>query len=509
MSNRIKNILMPGVVLPLAAGGVTGCLIFIFKLAAGYVVQASERIYALVRANALYLPLLLIGALAVGAIAVILLKYEKNAAGGGISTSVAVVRGLLTFKWLRTLITVFFAALLTYFGGVPLGNEGPSVQMGTAVGEGTVSLLAKNRSIWRRYVMTGSASAGFAAATGAPLSGIIFSAEELHERITPTLMLSAVSAVGASFGVTELLCFLTSGSSSLFHISIKSALPFKFVWMAAVVGIACALVCVLYTKSHTLFGKLISKADGSVLARIKVLLVFLATAVTGFFFSQCVGSGHDLIESVLEGSGVWYMLTVFLLLRMLLMLTANNFGVTGGLFVPNLTFGALIGILCAKGFNAIGALPSEYNVIMVCVAMSAYLCANSRIPFTAAVFGLEALCGFSNILAVIVAVACSYIAVRLINVKTCDEVSIERREMMLDAADNGKSVKCSYTVMPDSFASGRYACDILLPYGCELVSPKKGRFTANESVKLVCKQSALSCLEDIFGKQSECESTVA
>ena len=68
---------------------------------------------------------------------------------------------------------LFFGSVTSFLIGVPLGNEGPSVLMGTAVGKGCTDTLAKKHPAWSRYSMTGGACAGFAVATGAPISGIL------------------------------------------------------------------------------------------------------------------------------------------------------------------------------------------------------------------------------------------------------------------------------------------------------------------------------------------------
>ena len=70
---------------------------------------------------------------------------------------------------------------IAFFTGLPLGNEGPSVLIGTALGRGTNNLFNRTPA-WDRYVMTGGAAAGFAVATGAPATGIIFALEEVHKR---------------------------------------------------------------------------------------------------------------------------------------------------------------------------------------------------------------------------------------------------------------------------------------------------------------------------------------
>ena len=508
MSNKIKNIIMPGFLLPAIAGGITGALIFLFKLAANCVISGSGRIYTFVRANPFFLPILIIGAILIAFASYLFRRFDETSAGGGISTSIAIVRGVLSFRWFRNLVSVFCAAMLSYFVGVPLGNEGPSVQMGTAIGSGTSNIFAKKSKAWHRYVMTGSASAGFGAATGAPLSGILFALEELQERISPMIFLSASSAVAASYGVSELLCLLTGKSSALFHLSVGVTLPMKNLWMVLVVGVMCGLAAVLFAKCHTAFGTFLRRKGDKLPVFLKLTSVFLFVSVIGYFFAECLGSGHDLIEVLFEGDGVWYMLLLILVLRMLLMLTANNIGVTGGLFVPNLTFGALIGALCAILFRSIGILSSEYCVILVTVAMSAYLCANSCIPITALCFGIEVLCGGKNILSFAVAVLASYAVVKLLKSKTCDEISIERREEEY-AEKAGNRIFGEYEVGKDSFAVGKLKSDLPLPFGSEISGKTKGIIKCGDVLKVSCFAEDKKALEEIFGKQPEESASVA
>ena len=87
-------------------------------------------------------------------------KHIPECRGGGIPRSEGVLRGVLSFRWLKTLLGTFFGSMLSFVCGLPLGSEGPAVLMGTSVGK---MCVPKKRSMWNRYVMTGGAGAGAAA----------------------------------------------------------------------------------------------------------------------------------------------------------------------------------------------------------------------------------------------------------------------------------------------------------------------------------------------------------
>ncbi|MBQ8504316.1 MAG: chloride channel protein [Clostridia bacterium] len=477
----IKNILLPCLVYSGLTGIFTGCLIFLFKLSVSRVVPFSESVYAFVRENPAFLPLLLIGAAAVGGISALILHYAPDCKGGGIPTAITLLRGLVSFSWVKSIFLLFPSALLTYLCGVPLGTEGPSVQMGTAVGRGTVRIFVKKHLAWDRFVMTGGASAGFAAATGAPLTGIFFSFEEAHKRFSPMLfMVSAVSAL-TSTAVMQLLCPLAGISPSLFHLKTDASLPLTFLWSAAIIGIICGLVGAGFTKLYGIIHSFIDTKLKKIPFAVKIILVFTMTAVIGFFIPDCLGSGDGLIEALFDRQGAWQMLIVCFCIRGIMLIIANNVGITGGLFVPTLAFGAVIGGLCGKAMIGMGILPEEYYIITVVLGIASFLSASSRTPIMATAFTIEALCGLQNILPVIMGVTLSYITVETLGIHDFTDIVIDGK---LKAAHKGKKDRVfdiKMTVAEGAFAEGKEIRDILWPPTCTVLSVHKNPTTHHHS----------------------------
>ena len=81
-----------------------------------------------------------------GIVSFSVIHYIPSCRGGGIPTAVAILRGHIPFEWMTTLVGMFSSSIITFGIGVPLGNEGPSVQMGTAIGRGSVFTLAKKHN---------------------------------------------------------------------------------------------------------------------------------------------------------------------------------------------------------------------------------------------------------------------------------------------------------------------------------------------------------------------------
>ncbi len=513
-SAYIKNILFPSVILSAIAGSLTGVLIFLFRTSAEAVIGLSERIFEQVRGVPSLLPLLVAGAWLLGTLSALVLSFSNNCRGGGIPTAIAILRGLVDFHWIKNIFLLFASAMMTYFGGVPLGTEGPSVQMGTAVGRGTVRLFAKRSPEWDRYIMTGGACAGFAAATGAPLSGIFFGIEEAHRRFSPMLLLSASTAVIFSCSVTKLLNHLTNASSALFSLPPLSNLPGNFLWSGIVVGVACGIFAVGFTKLYNKLHHWFTQKLSTLSLFVKMPLIFTLVAFIGFICAECLGTGHHLIETVSEGHGIWYVLLIVLLVRAILLILSNNAGVTGGLFIPSLAFGAIIGAICAKGLIYVEALSEEHYVTMVVIGMSAFLSASSRTPITAIVFAIEALGGVTNILPIAIGAICAYAVIETMAVHSFVEAVVETKVKRETAGKETHVVDKLLAVQPSSFIVGKEVRDILWPPTCTVLSVrKKNSLHADETIsagdvlhvhyRTYDDAKTVDLLEHIVGRQTD------
>ena len=471
--NYIKHILMPCFIFSAITGILTGALVFAFKVAATFAVSLSAEIYAFVRQNPLWLPLLLLGAAALGLLVAFLLRLAPECRGGGIPTSIAIVRGLIEFKWLKSLLVLFSSALLTLLGGIPLSNDGPGVQMGTAVGRGTVRLLGKKNMAWDRYIMTGGACAGFAASIGAPLTGLFFAFEEAHRRFSPMLfMVAGISVVSGSMTM-HFLCDLAGISPAIFHLHISAVLPLKEYWIILVIGILCGIFAMLFTKLYSVISELLREKLKRVPNEAKLALVFVAVALIGFASSRFIGSSEALIEELVRGQGLWYLLLLYLGVRAVLLILSNASGAPGGLFFPTLVLGALIGALCARLCIGFGLVGEEYYTVLLTVGMASFFSASARTPITALHFALEALGAEPNILAVTMGVAVSFLVIEIFGVPAFNETVLEVRVEEETEGKTAHVIDTELTVRAGSFAVGKEIRDVLWPPTCVILSVDK------------------------------------
>ena len=512
---RIRDKLLPLFVFPAIVGILTGVLVFIFKITSSHVMHKSKEIYAFVRENPKYLPLLIIGVVLVGALSALLLSYAKECRGGGIPTAVASIRGLIPMKWAQGIFALFVSAMLTYIAGVPLGNEGPSVQMGAAMGKGASGLFGKRNRAWERYNMTGGACSGFAIATGAPLAGVIFAMEEAHRRFSPTIFIVAATSVISGTVTSGVLSSLFNIDTTFFDLRIDEILPFRYLWIAVLIGVVCGISANLLTKVYHYVRKMSKRSSLKIPFIYNILIIFFVVSILGFISADFIGSGHSLIEKILERHSVWYVILAAFVIRSLVMIFATNGGVSGGLFVPTLAFGAMISSLVADGLIALGIVDAQYYAIFIVIGMASFLSSSSRIPLTALAFSIEALCVANNILPVILGVVAAYIVAEITGKESFADTVIEVKSANAHAGKIPVIVDTHMAVQPRAFAIGMEIRDVLWPPTCTVLSVDKEVVKSHHTGKLeegdilhlhyltYEPEETLELLSHIIGEQSD------
>ena len=458
----IVNLLIPAIVFGFITGTVTSLVVTLYKLCAKYVVGFTEAGYEFVREHLYFLPIVIIAVFGLSLLLTYVYKKIPNIKGGGIPTSVGILRGIITFKWFTTLVGVFLLSLTSFLFGVPLGTEGPSVQIGTAVGRGSAFTFAKKHRAWDRYTMTGGACAGFSVATGAPISGILFAVEEAHQRITPAIVIMASSSVLFANITSKLVSPLVGVSERLFDVGFLPPLQISDYWLPLVIGVAVGIFSVLFLTYYRLLDKLHDKVLARVPHFVKILVILLSTVVLGLVSFSFISTGHELTIELMEGYGTILLLLVVLLVRTTLTLSANVSGITGGMFLPILALGALVAAVLGKCFVSLGLDSSLYTVVIV-LGITACIAGSMKMPLTAIIFSIEALSCYDNIVPVIITAFVAFLITELFGVKSTNDTVIELREDYEEKGKKRYEADGSVVVCPGSFAVGRQVRDIFWP----------------------------------------------
>ena len=463
----LKNI-FPCLGYGLLCGFLVGCILFLFKFVAKMLEENSRYVYGFVREHWILIPVLLFGLVSSALAMYVLHKKIPEVKGGGIPRSEGILRGVLPFKWLKTLLGTFFGSMISFFVGLPLGSEGPAVLIGTSVG-GMCDNLSKSKSAWGRCIMTGGAGAGFAVATGAPLSAILFTLEEIHKRFTPMLMLTvSISVLSASF-VNSCFCEMFSISPRLFELRALPTFELYHALYIIAFGILIALAVGFFDATVEWFYKITRKVSGRFSHLVKLIIFFVLTGILGLTFEGGAYSGHGVIESVMVRSESLGLLFLLLVVRLIMMLLATNSAATGGIFVPALAIGALFSAFFANLMVIIG-LSEVYFTTAVLLGMCAFLGGTLRAPITALIFFVEITGNASNILYAALAVFTVNFIVEMYDEKPFYDRVLSSMEK---AEHKDKTLTVKYfciKVSKGAFVIGKPVRDILWPHASVIVS---------------------------------------
>lgn len=368
----------------LAIGVVAGLLASAFR--AALVAVEGGRVRWLLSLPPLErLPLALALGAAGGAAAVWLVRrFSPDASGSGIPQLKGFILGERALQWRRLLPVKFFAGILGIGGGLALGREGPTLQMGGATGL-MVSEWFRVRigEGERKALVAAGAGAGLAAAFNAPLGGMIFVLEELAGNFTPVVLVAAFLASVSADVVARVL----TGELPAFPLRAMEAPSVSALPAALGLGALCGLGGVLFNRS--LLGSL------NVAAKLRWpgwLLGLVAGAIAGVasgLFPGVAGGGGLLVEHALAGEIALRWIPLLLLARFALTMTGYASGAAGGIFAPLLVLGALGGLAYGRVMHvAVPGWATQPEAFAV-IGMGGLLTAIVRAPLTGVVLMIE------------------------------------------------------------------------------------------------------------------------
>jgi CIC family chloride channel protein len=285
---------------------------------------------------------------------------------------------------LRSMAARMIAGISTLASGAPMGLEGPSLYLGSTIGD---TLQRRFPRVFtaenRRLMLVAGAGAGVAAIFKAPATGAVFALEvPYHDdfarrMLAPTLIASA----------TSYLAFVAiHGTAPLLAVTGSPPFSFKDIAAALVLG-ACA------GFGARVFAWMLRTAKRISAGASAVIRVPLAGgALAGIFVlarlaagrNLTTGPGYDTIRWALNPSiGLWVVAAILALRCLATSATVAGGGV-GGLFIPLVVAGALTGRIVGGSIHALDT--SLFTVIGV----AAFLGAGYRVPLAAITFVAEA-----------------------------------------------------------------------------------------------------------------------
>lgn len=263
------------------------------------------------------------------------------ASGSGIPHIKGVLMGIRTLEPLRLILVKFIGGCLAIGAGLSLGREGPTVQMGGAIGHGIAARLGLGANGGPLLLAVG-AGAGLSAAFNAPLAGFLFVMEELHFEFAP---LPYISAFAASI-TADLVARAASGQLPAFLVYTHAIPPLTHLPAFILLGVASGLLAIVFKKA-LIRGIRWADYHQPVAGWLLPIVAGLAGGMAVLTLPEIAGGGHATSEAILNGhlfSGKGVAFILLLLVGKLLLTLISYFArVPGGIFAPMLVIGGVMG----------------------------------------------------------------------------------------------------------------------------------------------------------------------
>jgi CIC family chloride channel protein len=363
--------------LALVIGALTGLAVVAFILLTE---RMGMRLYPVGGAPWRRLLFPVVGSLGIG---YLLFRYFPYARGSGVPQTKAALfarEGRIT---LRTVLGKFFCTSATLASGIPLGREGPSVQVGAGIASVLGRFLGLRPEKVKALLPVGAAAA-IAAAFNTPLAAVLFSLEEIVGDLHAPVLGSVVLASATSWVVLRLLL----GNNPLFKVpQYQLVHPLEFA-IYALLGIAGGLVSVAFTKLLLGMRERFLRFPQKTLW-LQPLAGGLLVGLMGWAVPQVLGVGYGYVGDALNGMMALKLMLALVVLKLLAVTMSYASGNAGGIFGPSLFIGAMlggvVGTVAHHLFPAYTATPGAYAL----VGMGAVFAGIVRAPMTSVLMIFE------------------------------------------------------------------------------------------------------------------------
>ena len=464
------------VFLSVLTGIFAGVVVTFYTICTSYGEQYSRELYSLILQYPAFIPLLFVG-LAAGAVVIgTLVRFVPMIRGSGIPQIEGACRGKFPFNWYVTMCSMFAASLACVFMGLAAGSEGPSIEIGGCVGEGTGRILRRSFMIRRLQIASG-ASAGFAVAFNAPVTGMIFALEEAFKSFSPMIFVSAsvsvITALGVRTGIRlalgQSVGFAMEGFVFAQNMDVAG---YGYVALAAlIVALAAVIFYYAVQGAKKIFSKItFLKGAG------KFIIPFVLSGAFGLITVYAMGGGHNFIHSLAAGgtgriegisvlgAGIIASLAIIVALRFILMALYMGCGVPCGVFIPMLAVGAGLGALLSSLFVQAG-MDAAYTDYIVIICMSVFFTSFVRAPITGLFMVFELTGQFANLLPALLGVVIASLVAEVCRTEPGYEKNLHGFIRDEGFADREKPVRVTVTVRPRSLADGGRIKSIIWPSG--------------------------------------------
>ena len=322
------------------------------------------------------------------------------------------------------------ASAIAIGSGASVGREGPIIQIGSALGS-TFGQIVRMPAGQRIALVAAGAGAGIAATFNTPIGGVMFAIELMMPEVSVETFLPVAIATGTATFVGRWFfgdapAFLVPPLQAMAVDANALLVLVLFALLGALSGVAAAGFIRGLHLAEDLFDRIKSRYLRHILGMLILgILMYLLFRTLGQYFVD--GVGYATVQAVLAGQiSTFWLLGLLAVCKLLATSLSLGSGSSGGIFSPSLFMGATLG----GGFAALlnSFLPLQLSVpAFAMVGMGAMVGGGTGAVMTAVTMIFEMTRDYSIVMPMIVAVAMSTGARRLLSRETIYTLKLVRR----------------------------------------------------------------------------------
>ncbi|WP_457564958.1 chloride channel protein [Caminibacter sp.] len=359
-----------------------------------------------------------------------LISLDSTVKEYGITKLAEIVEKRSEIITIKSLFLKIIASVLSISSGFSVGNEGPSAEIG-ALSAFYVKKLFKIPEKFIRIIVSVGASSGIAAVFVSPLTGITFAIESIASEFFKSYIIFMIVGAFSAFSIAveffPAIGFLSPSGRFI---------NFDYVWLNIVfIPIITFFIYfylflqekVLYVFNFKIFEKFgkyrnlfFAIFGGFIIGTI--LLIEPKACFTGHFVVQELFNDFSTMSLKL--------IVILIILRIVATTISQYSNAVGGMFLPLMSIGALIGYGFGEVMNMfhfVNIQPYYFAAIGAAVFMGVLM----KLPFTAVVLALEITNDYNVVLTTGFAVAViAYVTKLNFNIKKFNTVQIDFKEIL-------------------------------------------------------------------------------
>lgn len=428
----------------------------LFRFSISFAFDLTLNIYDFLSANPIWLIGWVVVSIIMAFILAMFLRDEPNIGGSGIQDIEGQLHGTIKLNWFSVLWRKFIGSVIAIGSGLALGREGPSIQIGGVVGQGVNHFLKGDRAQKNTLVSAGAA-AGLAAAFNTPVSGVLFIVDEVHKKISTVILITAFTAsVTANFITYQLLNIDPS-----IQLEPLSIFPMRFYYLLIILGIFVAIFGAFYQEVTFIVQDFYKKLP--IPNYLNPFIPFLLVIPIGLFLPSMLGGGENLIAVVGEAPVTTQLLIAMIVFRFIFMNVSYGSGLPGGIFLPLLSFGALLGALFSNGAMSLANIPDAYLYNFVVYAMGGLLTAVTKAPLMSVMLMVEMTGRVTHVMPLALVCLVAYVTADFLKSAPIYEVLLAKKIGTKPNAFQGEISEYELIVEPDSSLDGLGVKDLNMP----------------------------------------------